>query len=314
MVDPIGLSMSLSAAEVKALTGWPDPMVQDYLNIIQRLIDYANALTGLQVADADDQSALAEQAAKAGFAAARMNQLYASHIDLEQVVAGSQSALDRLKALFCENKDQCNGTDSEVDALRGQVAGAIARGRGLGRTQQDGIGEVDALRGMLAAMSARLTRLERTHGWGVYRDTTYTSGAPWTLTGGTSAALPNDAGSNIISYMPPNVGPFYDGSQVTPANVGDYYILTVRLQGEYSGTVPVVQFRVDIGGGTGEIFKELMTFPKGSGTPHHFSIVVPFYSLDTFVANGGTVELESLSGGNVDFWGIEYQINRVFAA
>ena len=39
MVDPIGLSMSLSAAEVKALTGWPDPMIQDYLNIIQRLID-----------------------------------------------------------------------------------------------------------------------------------------------------------------------------------------------------------------------------------------------------------------------------------
>lgn len=286
MVDPIGLSLSLSAAEVKALTGWPDPMVQDYLNIIQRLIDYANALTELQVVDADDQGSLADQAAKAGVAAARLNQLYARHINLEQVVSGSQVGMARIRALICQNKDQCNDTDNELDSLRS----------------------------MLAGTSARLARIERAHGWGVYRDTTYTSGSPWTLAGGTAAALPNDAGDSIISFMPPNVAPFYDGTKIRPANVGDYYILTVRFQAEYSGALPVVEFRVDLGGSVGEVFQETLSFKKGSGTPHPFSIVVPFYSLDTFVANGGIVELESVSGGDVDIWDIEYQINRVFAA
>ena len=285
MVDPIGLSMSLSAAEVKALTGWPDPMVEDYLNIIQRLIDYANALTELQIADSDDQSLLADQAARAGFAAARLNSLYSKHLDLEQVVEGSSVALARIKALICENQEMCD----------------------------DSAHEIDSLRGMLAGVAARLARIERAHGWAIYSDTTYTSGSPWTLTGGTAATLPNDAGDNIITFMPPNVDAFYDGSQIRPAQVGDYYILTVRMRGEYNGALPIVEFRIDIGAAD-ELFKETLTFPKGTGVSHPFSIVVPFYSLDTFLANGGTIELESLSGGDVDFWGIEYQINRVFAA
>lgn len=286
MVDPIGLSMSLSAAEVKALTGWPDPMVQDYLNIIQRLIDYANALTDLEAADADDQSSLAELRTGAARDAARLNALYARHIDLEQSVAGGEVALSRLRSLMCEADNNSASGQQELEGLRAQVA----------------------------SMAARLARVERAHGWGVYRDTTYTSGSPWTLVSGTAAALPNDAGNNITGFMPPNVAAFYDGTLIRPAQVGDYYILTVRLQAEFSGALPIVQFRVDLGGAVGEAFQELMTFPKGSGAPHNFSIVVPFYSLDTFVANGGTVELESLSGGDVDIWDIEYQINRVFAA
>ena len=34
----------LSAAEIKDLTGWPGPMVEDYLNIIDNLIEIANLL------------------------------------------------------------------------------------------------------------------------------------------------------------------------------------------------------------------------------------------------------------------------------
>jgi len=285
MVDPIGLSMSLSAAEVKALTGWPDPMIQDYLNIIQRLIDYANALTDLQVADTDDQSALAEQASQAALAASRLNRLYARHIDLEQVVSGSQVAMSRIRSLLNEQKHFGENAESDIDLLRGALAGAVAR----------------------------LSRLERAYGWGVYRDTTYSSGSPWTLTGGTAAALPNNAGDNTISFMPPGVKPFYDGSKIKPAAVGDYYILTVRMQGQYSGVLPVLEFRIDVGGSVGEICKETLTFDRGSGVTHPFSIVVPFEASEPFVTNGGTIELESVAGGDVDFWGMENQISRVNA-
>lgn len=44
MVDPVSFRLSLSATEVKELTGWPDAMVEDYIQILEDLTDIINDL------------------------------------------------------------------------------------------------------------------------------------------------------------------------------------------------------------------------------------------------------------------------------
>ena len=86
-----------------------------------------------------------------------------------------------------------------------------------------------------------------------------------------------------------------------------------RLLDHVLPVLPVLEFRIDVGGSVGEICKETLTFDRGSGVTHPFSIVVPFEASEPFVTNGGTIELESVAGGDVDFWGMENQISRVNA-
>jgi hypothetical protein len=104
---------------------------------------------------------------------------------------------------------------------------------------------------------------------------------------------------------------FYDGTVITPENVGDYYTITIRFKAKNSGNVGGhFDFSIDLGGDIGEQFKESLIFAKGSNTEQSFSIDTPFYSSDTFVANGGTVKIYAHSG-NLSIYDIEYQIVRV---
>lgn len=59
-VSATELRLILSAAEIKGLTGWPDAMVQDYLNILSDLINFANAIDELQGAVIDTQFFMVE--------------------------------------------------------------------------------------------------------------------------------------------------------------------------------------------------------------------------------------------------------------
>jgi hypothetical protein len=74
-----------------------------------------------------------------------------------------------------------------------------------------------------------------------------------------------------------------------------------------------MDFGIDLGGAIGLAFRSTIAFPRGSGVAHPFSFVCPCYSLDTFVANGGKVQIDAFTG-DVDIYNIEYQIARVFSA
>jgi hypothetical protein len=152
-------------------------------------------------------------------------------------------------------------------------------------------------------------------GWAVYRDTTYTSGSPLTITQGSTDTILNDGGNNIDTYLPTNVTTFYNEStnKITPQNVGDYYILTIRFKAQNTNVFGYATVGVDIGGSLGVRFKEVIIFPKGVSTTHDFSIEMPFYSLDTFIANGGIPKLNA-ELGNVTMWDIEFQIARTHKA
>jgi hypothetical protein len=152
-------------------------------------------------------------------------------------------------------------------------------------------------------------------GWASYRDTAYTSGAPFTIAAGATAYLPNNAGTVLDRYIQNDTASLYDSVNgiITPRNVGDYQIVTVRFLATCTNPNTAMDFGIDLGGTIGVAFRDSKPFPKGSGTEHPFSFVCPCYSLDTFIANGGKPQITAVNGG-VDIYNIEYQIARVFSA
>jgi hypothetical protein len=152
-------------------------------------------------------------------------------------------------------------------------------------------------------------------GWASYRDTVYTSGAPFTITAGTGAYLPNNAGNVLNGFIQSDTAALYSAATqlITPRNVGDYYVITVRFVATCTNPNTAMDFGIDLGGAIGLSFRSCIGFPRGTGTAHPFTFVSPCYSLDTFVANGGKVRIDVLNG-DVSIYNIEYQIARVFSA
>lgn len=161
----------------------------------------------------------------------------------------------------------------------------------------------------------RVKNLSSVTGWASYKDTAYTDVSPFTITQGNTSILPNNAGTVIDTHLPQGIESFYNATtrKITPENVGDYYIFTIRFKALNSNNAGWFDFGIDIGGSLGIIFKETFLFHKGTSTTHEFSIDTPGYTLDTFIANGGQVKLYA-GLGDLDVWGIEYQITRVHKA
>lgn len=152
-------------------------------------------------------------------------------------------------------------------------------------------------------------------GWAVYNDTQYTSGSPFALAGDSvQRTLPNNAASKIETQKPTDVDTFYDavGQKITGRN-GDGILITVELTGRpTTATATFLEVTVDIGGAVGDIYPRTMTFPKGNGVPRTHSFTVAGYTLDTWEANGGTVEVAS--NANIDLYGVRYIITRTHKA
>lgn len=148
-------------------------------------------------------------------------------------------------------------------------------------------------------------------GWAQYNDTVYTLASPFVINSGVTSTLPNNAGSNITTYLPSNVTAFYNQAttKITPQNVGDYYGINIRFKAKSSSTGGVFDIGIDIGGALGVIFKETFLFAKGSNTEQDFNILISGYSLATFVSNGGIPKVTSITG-NTSIYSISYQISR----
>jgi len=152
-------------------------------------------------------------------------------------------------------------------------------------------------------------------GWASYVDTVYTVGSPFDILEGVTSTLPNNAGTVIDDYLPTGVTNFYDQAtqKITPENVGDFYSFSIRFKAKNNNIAGYFDFGIDIGGSLGIIFKETQLFLKGANTEQCFSITCNGYSLDTFLANGGQVKIESILG-DMEIYDIQYQINRTFKA
>lgn len=154
-------------------------------------------------------------------------------------------------------------------------------------------------------------------GWAQYKDTVYTSGSPLTVTQGSTVVLSNNAGSTITSHLPTGVSAFYDGAtnKITPENSGDFYEIRIDFNTWTNNNNGLAVIKLDIGGTQGVILQRLVNFPRGtgSGNVRSYSTTTGVYSLGTFVANGGELQIESITG-TTTIYDITFVISRTHKA
>lgn len=149
-------------------------------------------------------------------------------------------------------------------------------------------------------------------GWAQYADTTYTSGSPFSVAADTDTNVPNDAGSNIETQKPSDVTSFYSGGVITGRD-GDGITITVDLKALPTNVnTTYLEFWFDIGGSVGELYRRIITFPKGNGVIRPVNFTVTGYTLDTWESNGATVKCRA--NGTVDLYDIRYVITRTHKA
>jgi len=155
-------------------------------------------------------------------------------------------------------------------------------------------------------------------GWGYYVDDQYTSSSPFTVAGDTDTIMPNNKASVIESQKPTDVTTFYDGTSILGRNgdgIGisiDFTIVPTNVN------TTLVEVWVDITGGTGtpenlaNLYRRILTFPKGTGTPRKVSFSHIGYTLGTWEANGGVVKIRA--NGSAEIYDVAYIITRTHKA
>jgi hypothetical protein len=150
-------------------------------------------------------------------------------------------------------------------------------------------------------------------GWVAYSDDQYTTSNRFELIENGFQNLPNNKADSISTYIPPGVTTFYNGGLITPENIGDAYSISVRLVAvPVNNTDQEILLRIILSDNT-TIYEDVKVLPKGTGVEHFVSFSVIVYSLDTFVADGATVQVRA-AGGSLDLYDITYLITRTHKA
>lgn len=145
-------------------------------------------------------------------------------------------------------------------------------------------------------------------GWGQYADTQYTSGSPFSITADIDTLLPNNKGSVLEGQKPSDVITFYDGTVITGRN-GDGIGITLDCKAIPTNvSTTYIEFWFDIGGSVGELYRRIISFPKGNGVVRPINFTVIGYTLDTWEANGATPYVRA--NGTADLYDIRYVITR----
>ncbi len=148
-------------------------------------------------------------------------------------------------------------------------------------------------------------------GWGDYADTEYTSVSPFVPTVDTWVPLPNNALAGPRSQEPDGIE-FYTDGKITGRN-GDAILITAELTATpTSSTETFLDIAINIGGAIGRIYPQTLSFPKGQGQARNLHFTVGAYTLDTWEANGGQVEVRTNAGVNI--YNIRYVITRTHEA
>ena len=151
-------------------------------------------------------------------------------------------------------------------------------------------------------------------GWAFYEDSQYTSGSPFVVNAGVTSSLPNNASLTAIeTQLPSDAAQFYNGTVMTPANNGDKYDVSIRFKATSSSNTGEYALRIDIGGTEGVISESSESFIRGAGSENFEEVNFSVFSGSTFVANGGTITFESITG-NTSIYDISYLITRVHRA
>ena len=160
-------------------------------------------------------------------------------------------------------------------------------------------------------INSNFTELYGVFGWAQYADTQYTVGSPFSVAGNVDTVLPNNALNNIETQKPLDVATFYDGSVITGRN-GDGIAITVDMLAiPTNANTSYVEIWFDIGSGQ-DLYKRIISFPKGNGVERPINFSVSGYTLGTWEANGATVYVRA--DNTVNLYDIRYVITRTSKA
>ena len=138
-------------------------------------------------------------------------------------------------------------------------------------------------------------------GWAYYKDATYTSGNPLTLSNGVRTLLTIDglASTTTEEFLPAGVDEFWDTSTNTihPQKVGDSYDLRLDIKVDVPTNTEDITVQLDIGSGSQiNVVERTVGFAE-SGAGQTLSFGFPIFSLQTFINNGGKIYVTASSGG-----------------
>lgn len=150
-------------------------------------------------------------------------------------------------------------------------------------------------------------------GWIQFSDTQYpTEAMALTVLQNVRTLLPNDALS-VLNTNGPLVAPsWFSGNKFRPDSSGDYYELRLTFEANPTLNNRNLTVDLDIGGVQGIIWSKTERLARGAGVNTKVSLVIPVYTLGTFVANGGEIFLTC--GGEVDVFEIVLVIAKVVKA
>lgn len=157
-----------------------------------------------------------------------------------------------------------------------------------------------------------LEKIVGSTGWAQYSDSLHTSGSPLVVEQGEEVILTNNAANSITGFLPLDVDSLYSNNKITPANSGDTYILRIDFTAYTNNNNGLAEIKLDIGGTQGVILKRILQFPRGAGISNarEFSTTNLIFTLDTFIANGGEIKVESVRG-DTSIFDVSYVITRV---
>jgi len=152
-------------------------------------------------------------------------------------------------------------------------------------------------------------------GWSMHTDSTYTAGSPLSIPVDTRTKLTIDGlGSDTnTTYAPPD-GAIWDSinNRLTPNVVGSAFDLRLSIFSSYdSGASAKLDLEIDIGGSIGNVYIQHNIFAKGPNETNEMAWSVPIFTLDTFVANGGTLYITPRESA-IKIWNIKLMITQTF--
>lgn len=161
----------------------------------------------------------------------------------------------------------------------------------IGTTANDGTG--DNLRGGGEKINDNFNELYGISGWGYYQDSLTTP----TITVTTSFTQITIDATGLLtneSYLPYEIrgtGHLWATNKITPVNVGDDYDgrMDIEVTGR-TGSPTHIEFIIDIGNSTPDTNRVFTGYMLSTNaTPYKQNLPIDFYTLTTFLTNGGKI-------------------------
>lgn len=164
-------------------------------------------------------------------------------------------------------------------------------------------------------LNQTIDKVNESHGWITVTDDAITAGSPLVVSEGNIVPLPNNAAGGITTYAPTGGNGLYNGTRLVGDSLGDEFEVRITLKAYTSDQNGGFNFLIDISP-SGDGSTPIVTYPvrmfrgTGAGNVQQYSTNIPYFTLGTFLANGGQLLIESVTG-NTTVYDISYYIKKV---